>query len=54
MKINLNIFNLQEWQQNTRDCKYLFKQVLLWEKETLKTCQERPHLVSGCFKKVFL
>ena len=51
-KVTWNILNLQEWCQNMRNLKYLFKQILPWEKK-LKTCQERPHLVSGRFIKVF-
>ena len=51
-KVTWNILDLQEWCQNMRNCKSLFKQILPWENK-LKTCQERPHLVSCRFMKVF-
>ena len=33
VKVTHNISNLQEWHQNMRNCKSLFKQILLWEKK---------------------
>ena len=51
MKSNLT-FLIFKNSCKTRNCKPLFKQILPWEKK-LKTCQERPHLLSTSFIKEF-
>ena len=43
-KVTENIFNLQEWHQNTKT--FISYKHSLMEKKT-KTCQEQPNLVSG-------
>ena len=47
----LNIFNFQEWHQNAQ--LQIFIQANITVGKKLKTCQERPHLLSGRFIKVF-
>ena len=49
-ELTKNIFNLQEQQQNTWNCKSLFQQIFIGYKTftvgiKLKTCQERPDFV---------
>ena len=49
-KVTENIFNLQEWHQNTKI--FISYKHSLMKKKT-KTCQEQPNLVSGCLIQDF-
>ena len=49
-KVTENIFNLQEWHQNTKT--FISYKHSLMKKKT-KTCQEQPNLVSGCLIQDF-
>ena len=49
-KVTENIFNLQEWHQNT---KIFISYKTFTDGNKTKTCQEWPNLVNGCLIQVF-